>query len=220
MATPLLIYCAGRGGRFADIAVAAGFVYGCRSDYKPSHPVGFADLNWQTPDLREHRAFVREHAPTLAVAPDVVDADDLAWTLSYAETLARWASHVVIVPKVQGIIEQLPREPWLVLGYSVPTKYGGTDLFMSELATWPVHLLGGSPGRQLELANYLNVFSADGNAATRAAEYGTVFDASRRRWLKGAEPIGPDLPYRAFARSCTAIMSAWACRLDQTARAI
>jgi Family of unknown function (DUF6610) len=206
----VLIYCAGRGGRFADIAVEAGFVYGCRSDYKPSHPVGFADLEWKAPNLRDHRAFVRIHAPTYAVAPDVVDLDDLCWTLRYAETLAQWAQKVIIVPKAAGVLQALPHEPWLVVGYSVPTQYGGTDLFLSELAGWPVHLLGGSPNRQLNLAYYLNVVSADGNAATRAAEFGTVFNARTRRWDQGAEPQGPDLPYRAFARSCEQIQRAWA----------
>ena len=209
MAPPVLVYCAGRGGRFADIAVAAGFVYGCRSDYKPSHLVGFADLDWKVPDLREHRSFVREHAPTFAVAPDVTDLDDMCWTLRYAETLAQWAERVIIVPKCAGLIPCLPHEPWLMLGYSVPTKYGGTDLFLSEFDGWPVHLLGGSPNRQLNLAYYLNVVSADGNAATRAAEFGTVFNGKTHQWDQGAEPQGEDLPYRAFARPCEQIKRAW-----------
>jgi hypothetical protein len=67
----------------------------------------------------------------------------------------------------------------------VPTKYGGTDLFLSEFDGWPVHLLGGSPNRQLNLAYYLEVVSADGNAATRAAEFGTVFNAGRTSGTKG-----------------------------------
>lgn len=80
---------------------------------------------------------------------------------------------------------------------------------MAEMNGWPVHLLGGAPGRQLELAHYLNVVSADGNAAARAAEYGTVFDARTRRWQMSVEPRGMDMPYRAFARSCEQIVQAW-----------
>lgn len=209
MAPPLLIYCAGASRQFADIALAAGFVYGCRSDHKPNHPVRFADLNWKTPDLDQHHAFVRAHQPTLAVAPDVLELATLDATLRYAETLAQWAQYVIVVPKAVGVLDRLPREPWLVIGYSVPTKYGGTDLLMAELDGWPVHLLGGSPGKQLNLADYLNVVSADGNAAARAAEYGSVFDARTRRWQRSVEPLGPDLPYRAFARSCEQIVRAW-----------
>jgi Family of unknown function (DUF6610) len=209
MAAPLLIYCAGNSRRFSDIACATGFVYGCRSDHKPSRTVGFADLNWKRPDLDRHYAFVRDHQPTLAVAPDVLELDQLTATLAYAERLATHAEHVVIVPKAQGVMGILPREPWLVIGYSVPTKYGGTDLMMAEIVNWPVHLLGGSPRRQFELAHYLNVVSADGNAAARAAEYGTVFDAHTRRWQKSVESRVADMPYRAFARSCQQIVQMW-----------
>lgn len=210
MAAPLLIYCAGASRRFADIAIAAGFVYGCRSDHKPNHAVRFADLNWKKPDLDQHLGFVREHRPLLAVAPDVLDLGDLSSTLRYAESLAEWADRVIIVPKAPGVMDQLPHEPWLVVGYSVPTRYGGAGLLMAEMAGWPVHLLGGLPGRQLELAHYVHVFSADGNAAAKAAEFGAVFDARSRKWQMRAEPLGPDLPYRAFARSCAQIVRAWA----------
>ena len=171
--------------------------------------MGFADLNWKLPNLDQHLEFVREHAPTLAVAPDILDAAALRSTLDYAEAMAQYAQYVVIVPKVPGLLELLPREPWLILGYSVPTKYGGADLLMAEIAGFRVHLLGGSPGRQLNIADYIDVFSADGNAATRAAEYGTVFNARTRRWDRSIEPRGPDLPYRAFARSCEQIVQAW-----------
>jgi len=208
MAAPLLIYCAGRGGRYADIAVATGFIYGCRSDYKPSHLVGFADLNWKRPDLDRHYAFVSEHRPQLAVAPDVLDLDALVPTLRYAERLAGVAGRVIIVPKTMGVMDRLPHEPWLVIGYSVPTRYGGTDLMMAELAGWPVHLLGGSPRHQLELSHYLDVFSADGNVSTVGARYGFGFDARSRRWRLSPDN-GPDFPYRVFQRSCEQIVQAW-----------
>jgi len=171
--------------------------------------VSFADLNWKKPDLDQHGAFVREHRPLFAVAPDVLKLDDLTATLRYAESLAEWADRVIIVPKAPGVMERLPREPWLVVGYSVPTKYGGTDLMMAELAGWSVHLLGGAPRRQFELAHYLDVVSADGNAAARAAEYGTVFDARTKRWQMSVEPRGADMPYRAFAKSCQQIAQMW-----------
>lgn len=209
MAAPLLIYCAGNSRRFAEIALAAGFVYGCRSDHQPNYAVRFADLNWKVADLDQHAAFVRDQQPTLAVAPDVLDLASLNDTLRYAEALARWSEYVIIVPKAPGVLEQLPHEPWLVVGYSVPTKYGGTDLLLGELAGWPVHLLGGSPGRQLNLAHYMRVVSADGNAAARAAEYGTVFNARTHRWDRSVETRDHDMPYRAFARSCEQIIAAW-----------
>lgn len=210
---PHLIYCAGHGKRFARIAVEGGYLYGYRSDSKPSESVSMVDLNWKRPDLERHAAAVEEHRPLLAVAPDVLGADALPETLRYAERLARHAERVIIVPKCPGVIERLPREPWLVLGYSVPTRYGGADaVLVWEFGGWPVHLLGGSPQAQLTLAAYLDVFSADGNAHQRAAMHGTYWSAARRGWVsRDAEgmPRGADLPYRAFARSCAEIRRAW-----------
>jgi hypothetical protein len=45
--TTTLVFCAGRNRRYAEIALAHGFAYGCRSDYRPLFPVAFADLNWR-----------------------------------------------------------------------------------------------------------------------------------------------------------------------------
>lgn len=207
-----LIYCAGRGGRFAEIAVAAGFSYGCRSDYRPSHPVAFADLDWKRPNREQHLAFVREHRPRFAVAPDILALDDLPDVLAYGERLAAYAERVLIVPKVAGVMEALPRLPWLMIGYSVPTQYGGADaLLLPELAGWDVHLLGGSPQAQLTLAPYMRVVSVDGSAATKAARFGTWFCSRRRQWVSRREGVaaGPDLPYRTFERSCSEIVRAW-----------
>lgn len=146
------------------------------------------------------------------MAPDVLDVATLPETLRYAAGLAAYAERVIVVPKAVGVMPQLPREPWLVVGYSVPTRYGGSDAQMAELAGWPVHLLGGSPGRQLALAPYLHVVSADGNAATRAAQWGIFFDG--HRWVSRTAaaqvvPPGPNLPYRAFELSCRNTVAAW-----------
>ena len=213
--TPLLLYCAGGNRKFAQIALDAGFAYGCRSDYTPLFaPVAFADLNWKRPDRERHLAFVAEHRPRLAVAPDVLALDALADTVRYAGELAQHAERVIIVPKAAGVMAGLAqeREPWMVIGYSVPTKYGGADALMVwELTGWPVHLLGGTPQAQLTLARYMQVYSADGNAAHLAARWGSWYDATRNVWTDGAqrEPQGEGMVYRAFARSCENIIAAW-----------
>lgn len=213
MKMPLLIYCAGGGGRrYAAIAIEAGFHYGSRSDHKPHYPCTFVDINWRQPDLDRHLAFVAEQRPKLAVAPDVLDTAVLPETLRYAERLAQHAERVVIVPKAPGVMAQLPHETWIVIGYSVPSRYGGADsILLPELQMWPVHLLGGSPMAQLNLTFYVDVFSADGNGHQRAARYGTWFDAERMQWATRDPrvPAGPDLPYRAFEMSCKNIMVAW-----------
>jgi hypothetical protein len=207
---PLLIFCAGRNRRYAEIALAAGFSYGCRSDYRPLFPVAFADLNWQTPDLDRHAAFVAQHRPRLAVAPDVLTLDALDATLRYAEQLATHAEGIIVVPKVDGVLERLPRLPWLVLGYSVPTRYGSVGSALDwDFHGWPVHLLGGSPQRQMHLSRYLRVTSADGNSHMKAARWGSFWEHGG--WASKARGLPRDTggPYRAFALSCTNIAAAW-----------
>lgn len=129
--------------------------------------------------------------------------------LSWAEEAAQYASVVMIIPKVFGIIDRLPRRiagADVRLGYSVPTKFGGTELPVWEFAGWPVHLLGGSPQAQMQLLHYLDVRSADGNmaskAATRFCNYWTLGG-----WRETGAMV--DAPYEAFRRSCKNIAAAW-----------
>jgi Family of unknown function (DUF6610) len=211
MAVPLLLFCAGRNRRYAEIALASGFAYGCRSDYRPLFPVVFADLNWRAPDLERHAAFVAAHRPRLAVAPDVLALDALESTLRYAERLAAYAERVIIVPKCAGAIERLPRAPWLVLGYSVSTPYGSVGNVPEwDFRGWPVHLLGGAPQTQMVLARYLDVVSADGNSHMKAAAWGSFWEHGGWASKKRARSVqGAGFPYRAFALSCQNIRTAW-----------
>jgi len=129
---------------------------------------------------------------------------------------------VLIIPKVIGGVGMIPEsiggKP-VVLAYSVPTKYAGTSVPIWEFGNRPVHLLGGSPHRQMEIYRYLpNVISADGNYAQRMAMVcgfwvpGTSLGA-RNRWWPTLREAGceceHDAPYEAFRKSCENIMTAW-----------
>jgi hypothetical protein len=142
--------------------------------------------------------------------------------LAWAEDASRFVRVVVIIPKVSGAIDCLPRSiagAEVRLGYSVPTRFGGTCVPVWEFAGWPVHLLGGAPHRQMELARYLDVRSVDGNMAQKLAVRwcqfwcpGTAREASNRWWPKLSE-VGDyrkeGAPYEAFERSCRNIRDAW-----------
>ena len=111
------------------------------------------------------------------------------------------------------------------LGYSVPTAYGGTDVPLSEFGRRPVHLLGGSPEKQLELARMMNVRSADQNYCARLAvdfcKYWIPGGKAGGEYFKQIEGIkSPDAPYEAFRRSCVNIMAAWQDVLAQPKRAL
>lgn len=216
-----LIYCAGGNRRFDDIAIAAGYQLGARLPKQTYHEIYFADLDWRNPDRTSYMAELARRRPVMATVLDLEYSDQLADVLSWADEAAQYVQQVVVVPKVSGIIERLPRRmdgAELILGYSVPTRYGGTFVPSWEFIDWPVHLLGGSPHRQMALAHSLHVVSADGNMinlmATRRCQFWhrNAAYAKDHHWPTLQEADGGrqgDAPYEAFRRSCVNIVEAW-----------
>lgn len=205
-----MIYCADGNRRLAQIAIDAGYKYGARLPGTIYHPIYFADQDWKKPDRNAYMSALATHRPYMATVLDLEDTGQLDEVLSWAEDAARYVEVVLIIPKVQGIISKLPRDVGgaeIRLAYSVPTKYGGTELPLWDFYDWPVHLLGGSPNNQMEVARYLDTTSIDGNyhnlKATKFCEY---WDDGR--WLS-ITPKQDDAIYEAFRRSCVNIWEAW-----------
>ena len=178
-----MIWCQGGNPRSARLAVESGWWYGFRSDSnhyaQELGPVALLDSHWEMGkvDWPRHLKTAAEVRPWLATVPDTMTEEQLPLTLAQAEELSPHCEQVLIVPKAPGLIERIPREikgKRVVLGYSVPTSYGGTELPLWDFAGWPVHLLGGSAREQCELCGYLNVVSADGNVAWFLARRGIV----------------------------------------------
>lgn len=208
---PELIYCADGNKRFAQIAIDAGFLYGARLPHRGlHHPIHFADQDWKKPDRERYMSALAEHRPVMATVMDWEQEEQLAEVLDWAEEAAQYVERVLLIPKVIGGIEKLPRRIGgadVVLAYSVPTKYGGTFVPVWEFSGWPVHLLGGSPHKQFEMAHYLDVVSVDGNyhqlMACKFCEYWKA-----GQWHK-VRPKQKDNIYVAFERSCRNIMEMW-----------
>lgn len=211
MAAVDLVYCADGNRRFAEIAVSHGFRYGARLPARglPFAP-WFADQDWKKPNRQRYMTELAKHRPHMATVLDLERAEQLDEVLGWADEAAQYVQVVLIIPKVSGIIESIPRRignAEVRLAYSVPTRYGGTDVPSWEFTGWPVHLLGGSPHSALRLRSYLDVRSVDGNyhnlLATRFAKY----------WQDGREkqiqPPRMDAMYDAFEQSCINIMAAW-----------
>lgn len=211
-----LIYCAARQARFAAIAMEHGYHYGAQLPGYTYHAPYFVDQDWKQPDRDRYMASLAEHRPALATVLDLERDEQLGEVLSWAEDAARYVSEaVIVIPKAHGIIARLPRRIGgreVRLGYSVPTRYAGTEVMVQEFSGWPVHLLGGRPDKQMELAHYLDVKSADGNYAQMKANRFAEFWISGRTW-KSLRDIGrggeADAPYAAFALSCENIRAAW-----------
>lgn len=204
-----LVYCAAGNRRFAEIAIAAGYTYGAQLPNTVYYPPQFADQNWKKPNRAAYMAALAQHRPRMATVLDLERPEQLAEVLEWAEEAAAYVQTVIVIPKYSGATAQLPRTiggATVRLGYSVPTKFGATLVNLGEFVGWPVHLLGGTPQRQMRLTQYLDVQSADGNAAQRAANYGTVF--YNGGWVTSINRANGDI-YEAFAASCRNIVAYW-----------
>lgn len=218
MSCPELIYCAGKNRRFEAAAHAAGYRIGVQLPNTVYHPIYFADQDWRRPDRARYMAALAEHRPHMATVLDLERPDQLVDVLSWAEEAAQYARQVLIIPKYSGAVDRLPRaigSAQVVLAYSVPTAFGGTSVPIWEFCRWPVHLLGGSPHKQMELTRYLNVVSVDGNMANKMAHRGRFWSAQKgpKGHWRNLREIGVDLEtdnnLEAFRRSCENIAQAW-----------
>lgn len=218
MPLPELIYCAGKNRRFEAVAHAAGYRLGAQLPNAVYHPIYFADQNWKRPDRSRYMAALARHRPHMATVLDLERPAQLTEVLDWAEDAARYVEQVLIIPKYSGAVDDLPCAIGgadVVLAYSVPTRFGGTDVPIWEFYDWPVHLLGGSPHRQMELTHYLNVVSVDGNMANKMAHCGRFWSAQKgpKGHWRNLREIDADLEtdnnLEAFRRSCENIAAAW-----------
>lgn len=195
---PLLIFCGGGNPRYGQIAIDAGFAYGCRiPDDKPYFPLVFADQNWSKPCREKYMAALAHHKPNMATVLDWEREEQLSEVLDWAhEAASHVRQWVIIIPKVAGRAFQIPEcvagKP-VVLGYSVATGFGKTTCDLSEFDGRRVHLLGGSPHEQMRLWALLSgpisgtlpglevraeVVSVDGNMAMKMANQFNKFWAA------------------------------------------
>lgn len=215
---PELIYCAGKNKRYAETAIAAGFRYGAQLPCTTYGPLWFADQDWKQPNRARYMKALAEHRPEMATVLDLEQPAQLVEVLSWAEEAAQYVQRVLIIPKYSGAVDSLPRRVGgadVVLAYSVPTKFGGTEVPTWEFDGWPVHLLGGSPHRQMLLTHYLRVVSVDGNMANKMSHAGRFWCATKgpKGHWRNLREVGLDFPtdnnLEAFKLSCTNIMQAW-----------
>lgn len=223
-----LIACTGGNRLFTDIALAHGYSYGCRvvGDAVRA-PLYFADQDWKSPSRAHYMRLLDQHRPVMAAVLDLEREDQFDEVMCWAEEASRYALYVLVIPKVNGIIAKIPRwvgQARIVLAYSVPSKYGATTVPYEEFSGRPVHLLGGSPFRQVEcyreLTKVARVVSADGDyaqkQATRFCQFFVrerVSHARNKNWPTLKEYDGKvwegNGPGEAWRRSCVAIRKLW-----------
>jgi hypothetical protein len=220
VAAPTLIYCANGDAKLLPVAMEHGFKYGCCLPGTVYFPLYFADQDWRAPNRETYMAALAEHRPAMASVLDLEHREQLPEVLDWAEEASQFVQQVVIIPKAFGVISCLPRQiggVGVTLGYSVPTRFAGTQVPAWEFRGWPVHLLGGAPQAQMRLARYLDVVSADGNYAHKLAVTWNRYwvpgnGRFGHRWqeaLSDTHTVGQDAPLEAFRRSCQNIIAAW-----------
>lgn len=147
----------------------------------PGTRLGFMDNEWHGYDHAAHVAAVAETRPKYATVRDVMTKAQceaagvgflpLEEILEMAQEVAQHADHVIVIPKYD-CLDKIPEE--YVIGFSVPTSYGGTPMPASALRGRRVHLLGGSWKNQRAYLDILgeDVVSLDNNHLLRISEWG------------------------------------------------
>lgn len=241
-----VIYCADGNARFASIAIEAGFTYGAQLPNTVFFNPQFADQDWKAPNLNKYIEAVEKYKPRLATVLDWERWSQLGTVIHWAYVIAPYIQEaIIIIPKVKtsrsGWQDYIPRSIRGVkvrLGYSVSTGFAETTVPLTNFMGWDVHLLGGSPIKQGQLAGLhlsdnflvdapkLNIVSVDGNyhllMATKYNQFfipdGSARYAKNRYWPSLKETDGKrwgdgsskaDAPYEAFRRSCENIMAMW-----------
>ena len=145
------------------------------------HKMMFLDNEWHGYKHDVHKEVVSWHNPKYATVRDVMTKDQcrdagieyypLEQILEWAEDMNEVAENVIIIPKYD-CIDKIPDK--YVLGFSVPTSYGGTPVNVDAFAGRNVHLLGGSWKRQRAYLEVLgeDVVSLDNNYINKLGSYG------------------------------------------------
>ena len=173
-------------GRVLSIATSYGWLPGARytnlRDVRKYDRLGFLDIDWKNYSFECHLAVAKRTQPFMTVAKDVESVKEIDRVLDQAWELSQYSDYVVVVPKDVRLAEEIdlfiPKD--FILGYSVPTKYGGTCISPRAFKR-PVHLLGGRPDVQRRLGNMMPVLSLDCNRFTLDAAYGDYFDGEMFR---------------------------------------
>lgn len=167
----------------------------------PGIRIGLMDNDWHDYDHAAHIAGVSEAKPKYATVRDVmtkaqceaagVEFFPVEQILDMAAEVAEHADNVIVIPKYD-CLDKIPEE--YVIGFSVPTSYGGTSMPASMLSGRRVHLLGGSWKNQRAFLEILgeDVVSLDNNHVLRICEFGnfTYPDGTTQR-LAGLDPRMP-----------------------------
>lgn len=146
--------------------------------------MGFVDNEFKEYDHAKHVDAVRNLRPQYATVRDImtktqceqagIEYYDINQILEMAEEVAEHADNVIIIPKYD-CIDDIPEK--YMLGYSIPSSYGGTPLLLERFKGRRTHLLGGNWKKQRAALHALgdSVVSLDNNHFMNIARFGMCY---------------------------------------------
>lgn len=188
------IYTGSSGDGLCCLAAKHGIGYGLNSKHVSvcpyaerweEHHVHFVDNPFKNYNHDKHLAVVERLKPKYATVIDIMSREECALydtayypverILRFAEDLEPHCERVIAIPKIDCIAD-IPQR--YMLGYSVPTSYGGTTLPYTAFEDRPVHLLGGSwrQIRDIIRLSGMNVVSFDIAHIHKIAKSGLFVD--------------------------------------------
>jgi hypothetical protein len=198
---PIDMYITGMKTPYCCLAVIAGMGYGIRSTetdgkrkdptacepfFGGRHRLQFIDNDFLRYDHDFHVDYVKQYRPRYATVRDLmtesqcreagIEFYSFNQVMEFADEIGQYAERVIVIPKYD-CLDTIP--PDLVLGYSIPTRYGGTPLPIEAFKGRPVHLLGGSWAQQRNALEILgdDIVSVDNNQIQLLSNYGSFYAA-------------------------------------------
>lgn len=196
---PIDFYITGLANPYCCIAVTSGLRYGRRSTdgdgrlnpprpctwpkpfFGGRHLMGFIDNDFHNYDHEAHAGYVKEHRPKYATVMDAMTVSQcreagikhysLPQIIEMGDELLGYAENVIVIPKYD-CIDEIPDR--FMVGYSIPTSYGGTPLPIEAFRGRRIHLLGGGwkAQRNAMLIMGDDVVSGDNNQIHLLAKIG------------------------------------------------
>ena len=168
---PEIYVCALPNKQKYQIVQSSGFYNGARLIRDlGSISIRFADQNWKDPNLVVYKKLVAAYNPYAATVIDYESHISFDTVMEWCNAISPHVSRIIVIPKVKCSVQNIPltcNGVDIVLGYSVPTKYSGTDVDISEFYGRKVHFLGGSPKKQINLFlnhyKHMDIVSLDNN---------------------------------------------------------
>ena len=221
------------------IAVQSGMKYGIQSrkllkvcpyaQQSERHGVYFVDNHYKEYNHQMHLDVVMRFKPKYATTRDMIeerecvklgiqyyDADQI---LSWADELAEHCEHVIIIPKSPGYIRLIPDR--FIIGYSIPTRYGGSHFPIELITNHRIHLLGGSWKKQLYYLHKMReqICSVDNNYIHHQARHGCFINPEGESFQLNAVGLGYldnprisalSLSFGAISRKIRELETGWA----------